>query len=319
MPTAVPTQVTGEAYTAERGDDPEADPDDNEMDDDDDWRRSSEEEDWKRLAASPPSDKDKDPMDEPRETDKELYDYINDGMNTNPEKMENNFLEAMSNDTMMIKQGMSTRLEESEKKTEAKVKAVSTQLKKHSDKTNKHMQDLMQRVTELEKERPKKEEKPEASILQRRRAEPEGGPAGLHDPLQDRDPWAPFRGASPRATPTRPPPSPLHPELGTYDSKFIPRAIILKRWYRYGENKGLSEAAAKALAAKVLPLLPADLRSEVIDISAPYAINRQVTLRIQGGGGRCWALRSVLSAELLRNPVECKGRHHSGPASVCSF
>eukprot|EP00972_Heterocapsa_arctica_P075644 11157994-Heterocapsa_arctica.AAC.1 len=50
------------------------------------------------------------------------------------------------------------------------------------------------------------------------------------------------------------------------------------------------------------------MRSEVIDLSAPYAINRQVTLRVAGGGERCWALRSTLAEKLQAAPIMVKDR-----------
>ena len=91
--------------------------------------------------------------------------------------------------------------------------------------------------------------------------------------------------------------------------KFVPQTVLIRGWCKFKENRGLSQADAKGLGARILLLLDSETRKLVLSTEAPYTVNRQVVFRVRDGGEHCWTLRKKIMDCLDQHPVSVKGRN----------
>ena len=130
------------------------------------------------------------------------------------------------------------------------------------------------------------------------------------DPLMHNDPWA--RASSARTERTD--------ELGAKASSrpsssgaataknYTPKALHLKGWSLFKDSRGLNSNDAKALGARIVNLLPSDLRDKIAAVRAPYVLNHRIVLELTIAD---WALCMKMK-ETINDIIVTKNIHTMG-------
>ena len=224
-------------------------------------------------------------------------------MNEMNQQIELMFKNALTENLKSITSGLADQLGQASKRSDEKLTAhMKKQEKKDKDiqnqlsATNKDLKTFANRLDALEARRDDPRPSPK-----KKKAPP--GASGASDDM-DEDQSSPI-GSSPKIRIQLSKPKPLP---NPYE-KFVPQTVLIRGWCKFKENRGLSQADAKGLGARILQLLDPETRKLVLSTEAPYTVNRQVVFRVRDGGEHCWTLRKKIMDCLDSNPVSVKGRN----------
>ena len=224
-------------------------------------------------------------------------------MNEMNQQIELMFKNALTENLKCITSGLADQIGQASKRSDEKLAAhMKKQEKKDKDiqnqlsATNKDFKTFANRLDALEARR----DDPRLSPKKKKNLP---GAAAASDDM-DEDSFDPVE-STPKVRIQLSKPKPIP---NPYE-KFVPQTVLIRGWCKYKENRGLSQADAKGLGARILQLPDPETRKLVLSTEAPYTVNRQVVFRVRDGGEHSWTLRKKIMDCLELHPVAAKGRN----------